>query len=442
MKVRLVLACVLNACVLGVVANSFFMICEQPSVLFWLVPAFLLSIALAGVSVSRANNLRGWVCLHGTVLLCAFCLSVTASAVWQIVLAVRMVPHDGVTYLWNLLLCFGVHCVTFWVGILAVYLTSAQLGVKRRVIGALCGMIPIANVVALFSILKTTAAECVFEHQKVLVNRGRKQQAVCATKYPLLLVHGVFFRDTRFFNYWGRIPKELKTNGATVFYGNHSSAASVADSAAELRDRILEVLAQTGAEKVNIIAHSKGGLDCRYAIAKLGIGERVASLTTINTPHRGCLFADRLLTKIGADIQERVANAYNAALKKLGDAEPDFLAAVGDLTEARCTQLNAEMPTPEGVYCQSVGSVLTKATHGTFPLSFSYHLVKHFSGDNDGLVSETSFAWGEKYVLLTPPADRGISHGDMIDLTRENIDGFDVREFYVELVRDLKNRGL
>ena len=37
---------------------------------------------------------------------------------------------------------------------------------------------------------------------------------------------------------------------------------------------------------------------------------------------------------------------------------------------------------------------------------------------------------------------RGLSHGDMIDLFRENIDGFDVREFYVEIVKDLKERGL
>jgi triacylglycerol lipase len=29
----------------------------------------------------------------------------------------------------------------------------------------------------------------------------------------------------------------------------------------------------------------------------------------------------------------------------------------------------------------------------------------------------------------------------MIDLNRENIDGFDVREFYVQLVSDLKNKG-
>ena len=30
----------------------------------------------------------------------------------------------------------------------------------------------------------------------------------------------------------------------------------------------------------------------------------------------------------------------------------------------------------------------------------------------------------------------------MIDLNRENIDGFDIREFYINLVHGLKERGL
>ena len=252
----------------------------------------------------------------------------------------------------------------------------------------------------------------------------------------------MFFRDNRFFNYWGRIPKELETNGAKIFYGNHPSAASVADSAAALQERILQILEQTGAKKVNIIAHSKGGLDCRYAIAKLGIGDQVASLTTVNTPHRGCLFADYLLTKIPVETKDKVAETYNAALRKLGEENADFLAAVCDLTNEACKLRDAEMPTPKGIFCQSVGSVLKKGGSGKFPLNFSYHLVKHFSGENDGLVSEDSFQWGENYILLKPSGKRGISHGDLIDLNRENIPGFDVREFYVELVNDLKNRGL
>jgi triacylglycerol lipase len=126
----------------------------------------------------------------------------------------------------------------------------------------------------------------------------------------------------------------------------------------------------------------------------------------------------------------------------LGEDDADFLAAVSDLTDAGCRALDAQMPTPEDVYCQSVGSVMKKAAGGQFPLNFSYHLVNHFSGENDGLVSESSFAWGLRYTLLRPSGKRGISHGDMIDLNRTNIPGFDVREFYVELVSDLKNRGM
>lgn len=37
---------------------------------------------------------------------------------------------------------------------------------------------------------------------------------------------------------------------------------------------------------------------------------------------------------------------------------------------------------------------------------------------------------------------RGISHGDMIDLAREDYKGFDVMEFYIHLAEGLKERGL
>ena len=89
-----------------------------------------------------------------------------------------------------------------------------------------------------------------------------------------------------------------------------------------------------------------------------------------------------------------------------------------------------------------LGSVLKGSASGQFPLNLSYTLVKFFDGSNDGLVSESSFPWGERFTLVTPKGKRGISHGDMIDLNRENIPGFDVREFYVELVKELKDRGL
>ena len=68
--------------------------------------------------------------------------------------------------------------------------------------------------------------------------------------------------------------------------------------------------------------------------------------------------------------------------------------------------------------------------------------MKYFDGANDGLVGESSFCWGQNYRFLTVEGKRGISHADMIDLNRENISGFDVREFYVQLVAGLKARNL
>ena len=254
-------------------------------------------------------------------------------------------------------------------------------------------------------------------------------------------VHGGFFRDYRYVNYWGRIPKELTRNGATVYYGQQQSAAAVEDSGKELAERIREIVEETGCGKVNIIAHSKGGLDSRAAIARQGMAPYVASLTTVNTPHRGCIFAEYLLEKIPAAARQKIADTYNAALKRLGDERPDFLAAVTDLTASACEKRNAVTPDAPGVFYQSVMSYCRRAQHGKFPLNMTYLIVKHFDGLNDGLVAVDSARWGERFTLLEPKGKRGISHGDVVDLNRENIPGFDVREFYVSLAAELKKRG-
>ncbi len=83
-----------------------------------------------------------------------------------------------------------------------------------------------------------------------------------------------------------------------------------------------------------------------------------------------------------------------------------------------------------------------KASRGQFPLNLFYPFVRHFDGDNDGLVGESSFAWGDRYILLRPKGKRGISHADMTDLNQQDVPGFDVREFYVQLVARLKEQGL
>lgn len=167
----------------------------------------------------------------------------------------------------------------------------------------------------------------------------------------------------------------------------------------------------------------------------------MATLTTINTPHRGCIFAEYLLGKVPQAVRQKIADTYNATLRRLGDKDPDFLAAVTDLTASACEKRNALTPDAPGVVYESVMSYCRRAGHGKFPLNMTHPIVRHFDGKNDGLVSVDSAKWGSRFTLLEPCGKRGISHGDVVDLNRENIPGFDVREFYVKLVADLKRRG-
>ena len=432
------------------------------SLLSVLIPLYLLCNALPYLlyrRIPRNNEKRSLLspshsrhtlrsCAHGVEILHVFLLAVGVSVVYHLARLPLLWTGRWADWLISAAIAIGVLAVVFWNGMLCLYIYSVQLGIRWRVIGALCGLIPVAQLIVLRRIMQVVEAEVAVECARIDRNNTRREERVCETKYPILMVHGVFFRDFKHLNYWGRIPYDLEQNGATVYYGGQHSAAAVADCAAELATRIREIVETTGCEKVNVIAHSKGGLDMRYALQNCGIAPYVASLTTVNTPHTGCIFADFLLKTFPESVKDRIAATYNKAAYKLGDPNPDFMAAVGDLTATGCAALEPMLAGPSNpaplanIYCQSVGTLLPRATGGRFPMNLAYPIVRFFDGPNDGLVSETAFPFGEKYTLLTPKGKRGISHGDIIDLNRENIEDFDVREFYVDLVSDLKARGL
>ena len=376
---------------------------------------------------------------RGSCLMKVFLVDATAELILSIYLAVS--GKWGLTATVNCIVAVLLLALMFLVSAVRIYASSAQIGVKWRLLGILFALIPGINFWILFRIIRLTDDEYKLECSRIALDRSREHEKVCATKYPILMVHGVFFRDIKAFNYWGRIPQALEKNGAKIYYGSQQSADSVAGCAAELKAKIDEIVEKEQCGKVNIIAHSKGGLDSRYAISVLGASDKVASLTTVNTPHRGCQFAEYLLSKVPEGFKNGLADKYNAALKKLGDTKPDFLAAVTDLTASACEEMNRKCKDVKGVFYQSVGSRSVSARGGRFPLNLSYQLVRYFDGPNDGLVSVDSMKWGENFRFVEPSGKRGITHGDVIDLNRENIKGFDVREFYVKLVSDLKARG-
>ena len=424
------------------VLNGFLLLKISKLFLIILIPLFIFINVFSGTIKLKTKSKRLKICYHGNVLLSIFYVSLIPSIIYHVILMIAMLPNNYMPLIYSILYCIVASAILFWNGIICVYLTSVQMGIKWRIIGAVCGMIPILNLIVLYKIINIVSEEVEFEIDKEELSKIESALEMCKTKYPILLVHGVFFRDNKYFNYWGRIPKTLEARGAKIYYGEHQSALAVKDSARELAAKIKYIVDRTGCEKVNIIAHSKGGLDCRYALAYYDIGKYVASLTTVNTPHRGCLFADKLLDAAPESLKKNVSKVYNTTLKELGDENPDFMAAVTDLTYSVCEKRDLEMTIPEGIYTQSIGSIMNKPRSGQFPLNLSYRYVKNFDGDNDGLVGETSFKWGSKYTLLKTDDKRGISHGDIIDLNRQNLKGFDVRKFYVEVVNDLKNRDL
>ena len=406
----------------------------------------ILAFVFPGLYASGIAGARLKTCSYGTTILSVFPFTLLVVVP---VFIVSLFFNEDLG--WTAIITYAVVTIVllnifFWTGIIIVYLTSKQIGISKRLLGIFCGMIPVANLFVLSLIVKITGREVREESERYWRNEARIPEQLCKTKYPILMVHGVFFRDSEHLNYWGRVPAELIKNGATIFYGGQESAGNVPSCALQIKKAIVKVIEATGAEKVNIIAHSKGGLDSRYCITMLGMAPYVASLTTINTPHRGCEFAEYLMNKAPENLKNTVAAAYNKGAKALGDTNPDFISAVTDLTKDGVARLNAEMAPMQsqfdGIYTQSFGSKLNHATSGKFPLNMSYYFVKHFDGFNDGLVGEESFQWGSEYHFLTNKGLRGISHADMIDLNRENIDGFDIREFYINLVHGLKERGL
>ncbi len=177
-----------------------------------------------------------------------------------------------------LLCCLGMFTALFW-----LCLVCRRLRIVKRLVVWSMIWIPVLNYGLAFYVWALARQEIDHSLYKIRLDDVRAERQICRTKYPLILVHGVGFRDYRYFNYWGRIPRELARNGAQVYYGHQEAWGTVEDNAEILKEEILGICKETGAEKVNIIAHSKGGLDSRYLISGLHMAPYVASLTTINT---------------------------------------------------------------------------------------------------------------------------------------------------------------
>lgn len=151
------------------------------------------------------------------------------------------------------------------------------------------------------------------------------------------------------------IQPAIEAEGHAVLRTSVPATGSVATRAAALAPQVDAFLADTTATQVHIIAHSMGGLDARYLISTLGYGAKVASLTTISTPHHGTPLAD-----VALGLQEGDQLAALEALAELAGVDTDDLdQALHDLSEAGAPDFNAANPDDPAVIYQSFAGLST-----------------------------------------------------------------------------------
>jgi len=255
-------------------------------------------------------------------------------------------------------------------------------------------------------------------------------------KYPVVFVHGVAAHDrTSNTKFWGRIPEVLTDMGIKVFVGNTDAWGDYESNAAILKQNIENILLETGKEKVNIIGHSKGGIDSRYLIWKYDFGDKVASLTTICTPHHGSEIADLLYNQ--KITHTKFTKKALAIFGKLcGDTNADLYSVNSQLTSANMKEFNEKVITDDRVFYQSLYTTMDYAFDDVM-FSYSYLYIKKVRGKSDGVVSEYSTKWGNNIAAI----GSGISHAEILDVKKKNISGIHIPDIYIKIVKGLSEKN-
>jgi triacylglycerol lipase len=178
--------------------------------------------------------------------------------------------------------------------------------------------------------------------------------------------------------YFPGIEDALKAAGHRVAVPSLSKTRGVAHRAEELRRFIRERFPK---DKIHVIAHSMGGLDARHMISRLGMHDRVLSLTTVGTPHRGSAFADWGIRRLGRSVKPFL-NFWGVPTE-----------AFDDLTTEACACFNERTPDAPDVRYYSVAGACPRelVPWVWWPAT----RLAPDQGPNDGVVSVASATYGE-----------------------------------------------
>jgi triacylglycerol lipase len=238
---------------------------------------------------------------------------------------------------------------------------------------------------------------------------------------PVVLVHGLFGFDRigvpgAKLHYFRGLVDHLATLGCHAHAVRLPAAASVPERARILADKI----AALPHDRVDIIAHSLGGLDARYALAHCGLAPRVRALVTIGTPHRGTPLAD-LATEGPLSLARRAVAALGMPL-----------AALDWLSPAALEKFNRDVTDAAGVrYACVVGGIRDDKTPLPLAIAPAHAYLRRLAGANDGLVPVASQYWGE--TLAEIEADHFAQIGWTLGLRRT----FDALGLYAFVVARL-----
>lgn len=220
------------------------------------------------------------------------------------------------------------------------------------------------------------------------------------TQYPIVLVHGLLGFSSAFgVDYFYGIQSELERSGARVFVAQVSPTNSNEVRGEQLLTQVQQILALTGASKVNLIGHSQGAPTSRYVASVRP--DLVASVTSVGGVNDGSAVADvvRGIAPPGTVSEAAAAAAAKAlvtliALGSDGSALPqNGPAALDALTTAGSRAFNARYP--EGLPTSKCGAGPTVASNGVHYFSWSgAGQLTNLLDVTDPVLAATSLAFG------------------------------------------------
>jgi triacylglycerol lipase len=227
-----------------------------------------------------------------------------------------------------------------------------------------------------------------------------------------VLVHGILgFDDSNgplgnLLQYWGGMDDYLRSQGAKVATPGSSATGSLATRSSQTISYLEGTSSKpgwrivNGCSKVHLIGHSQGGLVSRYMVKHGGYAGKVATITTVNTPHRGSPVADIVLGVIPNWLEPYVGDVLNTFMTLFyTDSNQDIIAMGQSLTVSYLNSFNSSTPNVSGIKYYSYGSYMYVGLDHpimnlTCPATLAGGLFYGQGTYNDGIVPYTSQKWG------------------------------------------------